>query len=125
LKERNRDIAIIFYVLDQIFEQCKEDDLGGFLGAISPELCKDAQPMDRAIVKEWMKFNDVERVSKENIIKKAYDFLDYYEKRFGYNFIQAKIELMKDIKDKGIVDKAYELSQIMYEKNILMRQLGK
>lgn len=109
---------MFFYVLDQIFEQCTEDDLGGFLGAISPELCKDAKPMDRAIVKDWMDFNEAEEISKENIIKRTYDFLYYYEERFGYNFAQAKKELINNIEDKEITDKAYELSQLMYEKYI-------
>lgn len=107
---------MFFYVLDQIYEECKEDNLGGFLGVISPELFLDALPMDRAILIDWMNFNDAEEVSKENIIKRAFDFLSYCEERFGDNFSQAKTELMNNMGNKEIVDKAYELSQIMYEK---------
>lgn len=36
-----QSFLILFYILDRRFNQCKEDDLGGFLGAISPELCGD------------------------------------------------------------------------------------
>lgn len=107
---------MFFYVLHQIFEQCKEDNLGGFLGAISPELFLDALPMDRAILMDWMDFNDAETVSKGNIIKRTFDFLNYYEERFGDNFSQAKTELMNNMGNKEIVDRAYELSQLMYEK---------
>lgn len=33
---------MLFYILDQCYEQCLENDLGGFLGAIFPELWEDA-----------------------------------------------------------------------------------
>ena len=50
--ESNAIILDFFYILDQGYNQCKKDDLGGFLGAISPELWEDGQPADKAI------FND-------------------------------------------------------------------
>ena len=112
-----KSFFIFFYILDQIFEQCKENDLGGFLGAISPELCKDARPIDKAIVDDWMKYSDPETVNKENIINRTYDFLNYYEQRFGYVFSETNQCLM-NIKDKKVVDRAYERSQLMYQKYI-------
>ena len=35
-----QSFLMFFYILDQCYEQCPENDLGGFLGSISPEkLC--------------------------------------------------------------------------------------
>ena len=48
-EKSNEIISGFFYILDQSYGQCKEDDLGGFLGAISPELWGDGQPVDIAI----------------------------------------------------------------------------
>ena len=43
---------IFFYILDQSYDQCKEDDLGEFLGAISPEIWDDGQPSDKSMIEE-------------------------------------------------------------------------
>lgn len=42
-----------FYILDQCYEICPENDLGGFLGAISPELWADGRPIDQAVYHDW------------------------------------------------------------------------
>ena len=36
-----QSFLMFFYILDQCYEQCPENDLGGFLGSISPELWED------------------------------------------------------------------------------------
>ena len=44
-----QSFLIFFYILDQGYSECQEDDLGGFLGVISPELWADGKPMDKSI----------------------------------------------------------------------------
>ena len=40
-----QSFLMFFYILDQCYDQCPENDLGGFLGSISPELWEDGKPM--------------------------------------------------------------------------------
>lgn len=49
----SESFLLFFYLLDQCYDICEEDDLGGFLGAISPELWGDEIPADLAILADW------------------------------------------------------------------------
>lgn len=110
-----KSFLIFFYVLDQGCAQYQEDDLGSFLGAISPELWADGQPMDKSIFDDWVKISNPETVDAGNIIKRTYDFLEYYESTFGFNFSQTKQWLLLAT-NKEIIKKAYGKAQIMYKK---------
>ena len=103
-----------FYILDQCYEQCQEDDLGGLLGAISPEIWEDGQPMDKAIFNDWKELSNLDTVHEQNIIEKVSEFLDYYEKEFGFKFAEAKKWLNKA--DSQGVKNAISKSCVMYEK---------
>lgn len=105
---------VLFYILDQGYDYCKED-LGGFLGAISPELWEDGQPADKAVLCDWQKITVSEKVDLSNIIEKGYDFLGYYEQEFGFDFSTTKQWLLT-ITNKSMVEKAYVKAQIMYQK---------
>ena len=106
---------IFFYILDQSYEQCKEDDLGGFLGAISPELWADGVPMDKAIFNDWQRVCNPEMIDEKNILEKTYIFLDYYEKAFGFNFSKTK-QWIKIKSNEETVKRAFEQSQAMCQK---------
>ncbi len=110
-----QSFLIFFYILDQGYSECQEDDLGGFLGAISPELWADGQPMDKSIFNDWIKISNPETVDAGNIIKRAYVFLVHYESAFGFNFSQARQWLLLSA-NKDIIEKAYDKGQIMYQK---------
>lgn len=110
-----QSFLILFYILDQGFNQCKDDDLGGFLGAISPELCGDGQPVDKAIFNDWEKMSNSESIDIHNIMEKVYTFLGYYEQEFGYDFSETK-QWILTIDDEAIVEKAYDEAQLMYQK---------
>lgn len=110
-----QSFLIFFYILDQGYNQCKEDDLGGFLGVISPELWEDGQPVDKAIFNDWVKISNPETVDMSNIIEKAYTFLGYYEQEFGFNFPKTKQWLITTT-NRTIVEKAYDEAHIMYQK---------
>ncbi len=104
-----------FYILDQCYEQCREDDLGGLLGVISPETWNDGQPMDKAIICDWEKISNPPTVSEKNVIEKTYDFLNYYEKQFGYIFTKTKHWLTTP-NNQAVVENAILKTQEMYEK---------
>lgn len=110
-----QSFLIFFYILDQGYSECQEDDLGGFLGAISPELWADGQPMDKSIFNDWIKISNPETVDAGNIIKRTYDFLVHYESAFGFNFSQARQWLLLSA-NKEIIEKAYDKAKIMYQK---------
>lgn len=106
---------IFFYILDQCYEQCNESDLGGFLGAISPELWEGGQPMDKAIFYDWQKMCEPSTVDEDNIIKRVYDFMNYYEKQFGFRFSKTKQWLLA-LNDQSVIATAVLKMQGMYKK---------
>ena len=110
-----QSFLIFFYILDQGYNQCKEDDLGGFLGAISPELWGDGQPADKAIFNDWQKISNPKAVDVNNIVERIYTFLGYYEQEFGFNFSETKQWLLQATKE-SVVRKAYDKAQLMYQK---------
>ncbi len=110
-----QSFLIFFYILDQSYNQCKKDDIGGFLGVISPELWEDGQPVDKAIFNDWQKFNNPKTVDKTNIMERIYNFLVYYEKEFGFNFSETKQWLIS-IENEAVVEEAYNNTQLMYQK---------
>ena len=95
---------IFFYILEQCYKMCNEDDLGGFLGSISPELWDDGKPMDMAVYNDWQTQNPNIEIQGKSDLKQIYDFLESYEKKFGYNFLQTKKTLIKNITNIMIQD---------------------
>lgn len=112
---KHQSFLIFFYIFDQGYNKCKNDDLGGFLGAISPEIWEDGQPMDKAVFNDWGKISNPETVDMNSIMEKTYSFLEYYERQFGYNFSETKQWLLTT-DNETIVGKAYEEAQLMYQK---------
>lgn len=86
-----------FYLLDQCYERCPEYDLGGFLGAISPEPWDDGMPMDMAVYRDWHARNDSEIIDSANLRTKTYEFLESYETAYGYRFPQTRDVLLNQI----------------------------
>lgn len=109
-----RTMMLFLYILDQAYDQCKEDDLGEFLGAISPEIWDDGQPVDKSIFDDWQKTNLTGKVDVGNITEKVYAFLAYYEQEFELDFSKTKQWLLTT--NKAIVEKTYDKDQAMYQK---------
>lgn len=105
---------VMFYTLDQCFDCFPEEGLGGFLGAISPELWEDGQPADQAVLLDWKNISRPETITTQNITKKICDFLEYYEKRFGFNFTKTKQRLLAQ-KDDELVVNAVKKTAEMYK----------
>lgn len=104
-----------FYILDQCYEQCREEDLGGFLGVISPEIWEDGKPMDKAIFNDWQRIINPKTVIEKNVIKKTYDFIVYYEKQFGFKFSRTKQWLIS-LNNEEIVENAVRKTKEIYQK---------
>lgn len=108
-----QSFLMFFYILDQCYELCEEDDLGGFLGTISPELWKDGKPIDESVIMDWQKVCHPKTVNNSNIISKIYDFLSYYEKKFGFDFSKTK-QLLFTLNNQSVIETALEKTQEMY-----------
>ena len=97
-------LLVCFYVLDYCFwahtDRCgmkHKDDLGALLGIMNPDMLLDGRPIDEAVLGYW---NDVfQNVpnSDSEWIDTIDLFLDYYEKRFGFDFPLARPLLKEDL----------------------------
>lgn len=98
-----QSFLLFFFILDYGYNECKgEDDLGAFLGTISPELWDDGRPIDRSIYNDWIfKFNP-RFVKMSNILNKIYSFLNLYEEKWGYNFSEIKCWILKNADIKAV-----------------------
>lgn len=110
-----QSFLMLFYILDQCFELCAENDLGGLLGIISPELWQDGRPIDGSVMKDWQQISNPKDVNADNIIDKITLFLCYYEEEFGFHFSDTK-RILFTLKDSNIIEKAIIKTQEMYLK---------
>ncbi|MDE7253970.1 MAG: hypothetical protein K2O32_13650 [Acetatifactor sp.] len=110
-----QSFLIFFYILDQGYNPCNNDDLGGFLGMISPEIWGNGLPIDMAVFHDWERFSNPETVDMNNIKEKTYSFIEYYERQWGFDFSETKQWFLTAV-NEAIVEKAYAKTQLMYEK---------
>lgn len=110
-----QSFLMFFYILDQCYDRCQENDLGGLLGAISPELWGDGRPMDIAVYHDWEDRINTNDINNQNIIRTIYRFLEDYEKLFGYNFQETKNILITSM-DNAAIAEAAEYANGMYQK---------
>lgn len=103
---------IFFYILDECWQLCHEDDLGGFLGAISPELLTTRMPIDMVYYYDWAEYNKGYIIDSRDSLKRIYDFLEMFEKQFGFHFTETKKVLLSDITDE-MIQKAIENAKQM------------
>ena len=104
-----------FYILDRIYNHCKENDLGGFLGQISPELWGDGKSIDNSVFTDWIMKSNPEVCNEENIVNEIYNFLEYYEKKYRYDFSRTKKYLVESF-DKNIIQDVNKKVMRMYQK---------
>lgn len=110
-----QSFLMMYYILEQCYDYYEENDLGGFLGAISPGIFADGLPVDKAIFEDWIEITNLELLNNKNIIKKIYDFLEYYEKKYEFNFSKTTEFLIK-YGNKKMVDLAIIKTEEMYKK---------
>lgn len=110
-----QSFLMFFYILDQCYEICSEDDLGRLLGIISPELWQDGRPIDEAVLVEWQQKSKMMEVNEKNIIDVTIIFLVSYERRYGFDFSCTK-HLLSRLNKSKIIAKAKNKTQIMYQK---------
>ena len=111
-----QSFLMFFYILDQCYEQCPENDLGGFLGDISPELWEDGKPMDKAVYNDWKDQNDAALLNSQNIINAALDFLQFYQTKFGFDFSKTQI-ILENTAGIEMLEKAAAKTDLMYQKH--------
>lgn len=91
---------LCFYILDQCYDFNPKDDLGGFLGAISPELWEDGVPIDKAIYNDWKSVYPQNQ--NNSFIDKVIIFLEYEEKNYFFDFNETKKILRENDKEEFI-----------------------
>lgn len=111
-----QSFLMFFYILDQCYERCPENDLGGFLGSISPELWGDGKPIDKAVYTDWLDRNDAALLNSQNIVTVTLDFLEFYQTKYGFDFSKTKMTLQNMV-DNEMVDKAIDRADLMYQKH--------
>lgn len=87
---------ICFYILDHCYFINYESDLGGILGAMSPDLMADGLPIDKAFIYNWERLNEKQAKNNAEILNKVDSFLDYYEKQYGFSFAETRKLLKSD-----------------------------
>lgn len=110
-----QSFLMFYYILDQCYEQCPENDLGGFLGAISPELWEDGKPIDKAVYNDWKDQNDVALLNSQNIINATLNFLRFYQLKFGFNFSETQ-SILENTDGIEMLEKAATKTDSMYQK---------
>lgn len=88
---------ICFYILDYCYFINYENDLGGILGAMSPDLMVDGMPIDYAFLINWKKFYNPNIKNNYDIIIQIDAFLEYYEKEYGFCFKETRKLLKSDL----------------------------
>ncbi len=111
-----QSFLMFFYILDQCYDQCPENDLGGFLGSISPELWEDGKPMDEAVYNDWKDRNDASLLNSQNIINAAIDFLRFYQTKFGFDFSKTQ-SILENTVGIEMLEKAATKTDLMYQKH--------
>lgn len=111
-----QSFLMFFYILDQCYDECQENDLGGLLGSISPELWEDGRPMDKSVYNDWKDRNDIEFLNSHNIVNAADCFLEYYQTKFGFDFSKT-IRLLRNTVNNGMIAKAIDKTNLMYQKH--------
>lgn len=100
-----------FYILEYCYFIDYENDLGGILGAMSPDLMSDGMPIDSAFFLNWEKVQKSTDKNGYGIIEQIDDFLDFYEKQYGFSFDKTR-KLLKTKELHIYIDtaksKAYE-----------------
>lgn len=111
-----QSFLMFFYILDQCYNLCQEDDLGGLLGAISPELWEDGKPIDKGVYDDWQDQNNAAYLNSQNIINATLNFLEFYQDKFGFDFSKT-ILILQNTVNKEIIEKAIDKTDMMYQKH--------
>lgn len=81
-----QSFLVFFLILDSIYPNCKEDDIGGLLGAISPDLLEDGMPVDLSILTKWNQYCDAYLWDIGNTLIIICGFLREYQEEYGFDY---------------------------------------
>ena len=110
-----QSFILLFCILDHCYQLYSGDDLGGLLGAMSPELWADGMPIDNDIIKRWVEWRHTDEIDQSNILEEAKLFLLNYQKKFGFDFSKS-ISTLESL-DGRLVEEMLQRAEIIYEKH--------
>lgn len=94
----------MFYILDYCFQWDQDDDLGAFLGMISPDIWTNGEPSDIAIYKDWVEYTQSNTIDDVSILSGISNFLGSYMEQYGFNFQHVLQLLPQKISCQDIQD---------------------
>lgn len=80
---------LLFVILEKCYFSCLDDDLGGLLGALSPDLWGDGYPADMAILRDWEEGDSNNSEEKDGFVNRIVSFLRSYSNSYGFDFNKA------------------------------------
>lgn len=81
-----KEFWLLFLLLDRCYTHCREDDLGGLLGALNPQIWADGLPADRADLADWEDTHHDDDLRRDAFIKRVIAFLQDFCCRYGFDF---------------------------------------
>lgn len=81
-----KEFWLLFLLLDRCYTHCREDDLGGLLGALNPRIWADGLPADRADLADWEDTHHDDDLRRDAFIKRVIAFLQDFGRRYGFDF---------------------------------------
>lgn len=93
-----KEFWLLFLLLDRCYTHCREDDLGGLLGALNPQIWADGLPADRADLADWEDPHHDNDLRRDAFIKRVIAFLQDFGRRYGFDFSRT-IVFLKNMDD--------------------------
>ncbi|MCI9415734.1 MAG: hypothetical protein HFJ79_11275 [Clostridiales bacterium] len=104
----------LFYILDYCFQWDQDDDLGAFLGMISPDIWTNGEPSDIAVYKDWVEYTQSKKIDTGSLPNGISDFLGIYMEQYGFNFYHILQLLPEKISPREIqnaINKSHDLCE--------------
>ena len=83
----------MYVILDHIWPNIQnKDDIGFFLGVISPVLWRECEPIDPAIYNDWCNIIE-DNIEDASLLTAIIHFLGWYQQQYGFSFAYTIAEL--------------------------------
>jgi hypothetical protein len=79
----------MFNLMDDFYQDTKDDCLGSLLGGFSPHLFTDSMPADSAAWNDWEntvnKITVKEWLTSDEVLRATREFIDFHQNEFGFD----------------------------------------
>lgn len=99
------DYKFMLKILDYVYSQTNNDDLGALMGSLSTDVLTDNLPADLADYEVWL--DSVDLLKNQDIVTKIVGFLEHFSAEFSTYNLESTIQFVKSLTDN-------QIRQIMY-----------